>query len=357
MLGQGDDVHVALDDHDLVEVAVVLACLEQPVEFLALVEHRGFRGVQVFGLVIAQHAAAESDDAPAAVADGEHHPVAEAVVALAGLGVLDQQPRVDHVLLLQAVAAHMLEQVVPTGRGEAEGEVAGDLAREAAALEVFDCGLARGVLLQGVPVVVRSGGEQGVERGVGWLARAVAAPAFFPWDVHAGALGQVLDRLGEVQVVVVHDEAEGVAAGAAAEAVIELLVRADAEGWRLFVMEGAACGVVLAGLFQLHARADHFDYVGAVQQVVDEALGDEAGHGVLWAQEGSKHTRALSAGTGGRLALESKKLRHSPGRSGVSRCSICARPAGAGRCGSVRRSLLTQYRRSRRRCSRCTFLA
>lgn len=79
----------------------------------------------------------------------------------------------------------------------------------------------------------------------------------------------------------VHDEAEGVAARATAEAVVELLVRADAEGGGLFLVERAAGGVVLAGLFHLQARADNIDDVGAVQKVVNKALGNQPGHGVL----------------------------------------------------------------------------
>ncbi|MDT4861515.1 hypothetical protein FQZ97_961230 [compost metagenome] len=77
----------------------------------------------------------------------------------------------------------------------------------------------------------------------------VVAPAFFARHVHAGALGQVLDRLGKVQLVVIHDKTQCVAASATAEAVIELFVRADAERRGFFLMEGAAGGVVLAGLF------------------------------------------------------------------------------------------------------------
>lgn len=64
LLGQGDDVHIALDHDDLIEVAVVLSRFEQAVEFLAFVKDRGFRGVQVLGLVIAQDPAAKGDDPP-----------------------------------------------------------------------------------------------------------------------------------------------------------------------------------------------------------------------------------------------------------------------------------------------------
>lgn len=126
LLGQGDDVHIAFDHDDFIEVAIVLARFEQAVEFLALVKHRGFRGVQVFRLVVAQHPATKGNDAATAVADREHHPVAEAVITLASLGVFHQQAGVDHGFLLQGVAAQVLVQVVPAWRGEAQAKVASD---------------------------------------------------------------------------------------------------------------------------------------------------------------------------------------------------------------------------------------
>ena len=66
--------------------------------------------------------------------------------------------------------------------------------------------------------------------------------------------------------------------GAAAEAVIELLVDADPERRRLFVVKRAAGFVLATGFLQLHAAADHLDDVGAGDEFVDEMLGD-AGHG------------------------------------------------------------------------------
>ncbi len=245
----------------------------QAVEFLAFVEYRGFRRVQVLGFVVAQYPAAEGDDTAAAVADREHHAVAEAVIAFAGFGVLDQQAGIDHGFLLQGVAAQVLEQVVPARRCEAEAEVAGDFAGQATTLEVVHRSFARWMALQGLTVKVGGGGEQWVQRRIGRLARLVRAAAFFAWNFHAGGLGQIFDSLEEVQVVVVHDEAQGIAAGAAAEAVIELLVGADAERRGFLFVERAAGGVVLAGFFHLQARADHVDDVGAVQKVVNEALG------------------------------------------------------------------------------------
>jgi hypothetical protein len=100
------------------------------------------------------------------------------------------------------------------------------------------------------------------------------AAAFFSRNLHAGGFGQFFDSLGEVQIVVVHDEAEGVATRAAAKAVIKLFVRADAERRGFFFVEGAAGSVIFAGFLHLHARANDIDDIGTVQKVVNKALGD-----------------------------------------------------------------------------------
>ena len=111
-------------------------------------EYRGLRRVEIFGLVVAQHPTAEGDHPTTAVADGKHHAVAKAVVALAVLGVLDQQSGIDQRLLLKRVAAEVLHQVVPAGRCEAQAEVAGDDAGQPASLEVFHRGFARRMAFQ-----------------------------------------------------------------------------------------------------------------------------------------------------------------------------------------------------------------
>src|SRR5690606_8645792 len=129
------------------------------------VEHRRFRRVQVLGLVVAEHPTTEGDHSAAAVAAREDHAVAEAVVTLAAIRVLDQQAGVDQQLLAGTVGfAKVLEQVVPAGRGEAEGEVAGDLAGQSAALQVVHRHAPRRMALQRLAVVVGSGLQQLVER-------------------------------------------------------------------------------------------------------------------------------------------------------------------------------------------------
>jgi hypothetical protein len=69
---------------------------------------------------------------------------------------------------------------------------------------------------------------------------------------------------------VFHQEADGAAVRAAAEAVIELLGGADREGGGLFAVEGAAGDIVRAGLFQGQVALDDVDDVDAREEFLDE---------------------------------------------------------------------------------------
>ena len=75
-------------------------------------------------------------------------------------------------------------------------------------------------------------------------------------------------------MVVVHEEAEHRAVLAAAEAVVELLVRAHPEGRGFLGVERTAGLVLAAGLLQRHAPADEFHDISAGDELVDEVLGD-----------------------------------------------------------------------------------
>ncbi len=91
-------------------------------------------------------------------------------------------------------------------------------------------------------------------------------------DDHAHVLGQVLDGVDEAQAGVFDQETDRGAVGAAAEAVVELLGRADGEAGGLFVMEWAQAHVVGPALLELDIAADHVDDVDTVEQIGDECL-------------------------------------------------------------------------------------
>ena len=86
----------------------------------------------------------------------------------------------------------------------------------------------------------------------------LAAPGVFPGHLQAGIAGQVFHGGGKVQSVVLHDEANGIAAGTAAEAVVKLLVRVDRERGGFFLVEGAQPLVIAAGALQLHPGINDF---------------------------------------------------------------------------------------------------
>jgi len=73
-------------------------------------------------------------------------------------------------------------------------------------------------------------------------------------------------------LIEVHDEADGVAAGTAAEAIIELTLGLHAKRRRFFLMEGAAGRIVLAGLFERDSLVHNLYDICSAEQVIDESL-------------------------------------------------------------------------------------
>jgi len=90
-----------------------------------------------------------------------------------------------------------------------------------------------------------------------------------------GAAGELLDRLGKRQPLVLHQERQCRAVRAAAEAVIELLRLAYRERRGLLAVERAAGDVVGAGLLEGNEAVDDVDDVDAV-------AGELAGRGVVF---------------------------------------------------------------------------
>ena len=96
----GDDVHIAFDHDDGLIVPALrpqdTPRLGQAIEGRPLVKQRAFGTVQIFGPVVGVHGpAAEADDPPARVQNGEDQPVAEPVIGLAAAVRRDQQPGLD----------------------------------------------------------------------------------------------------------------------------------------------------------------------------------------------------------------------------------------------------------------------
>ena len=86
----------------------------------------------------------------------------------------------------------------------------------------------------------------------------------------AAFFGHRAHRLREIALVHLHHELENVAAGAAAEAVVDLLDGMDGERRRLFGVKWAQAGEILAALFQAHVFADHADDVRLLFDAIGE---------------------------------------------------------------------------------------
>src|SRR3546814_16796815 len=80
-----DLVHIAFDHEHAAGLAGSGRGAIEIVERAALVEQRGFGRIQIFGLAVADDAAAESDHAAARVADRDHQAAAEAIIEFLAL--------------------------------------------------------------------------------------------------------------------------------------------------------------------------------------------------------------------------------------------------------------------------------
>ncbi len=96
------------------------------------------------------------------------------------------------------------------------------------------------------------------------LLGPLATAAAMLFELHAGAVRQHLEGLGEVDRLGFHDEVEEVSPLAATKAVPELLLAADREARRLLGVEGAEADELLALPVQPDVPGDHLDYVEAV---------------------------------------------------------------------------------------------
>src|ERR1041384_5448631 len=86
----------------------------------------------MLGFTISEHAPTESDDCTARVEDREHHPVAEAVIALAFVA-LNHEAAFDQSLVFVLWEGFL--ETLPTVRGVADAKTRRDFAGEPAALE------------------------------------------------------------------------------------------------------------------------------------------------------------------------------------------------------------------------------
>ena len=192
-------------------------------------QHRLGR-VEILGHAVGvQRARAKAHHAAIDVANGDHQPVAEAVVACAPFLIGGQQPGGQQVVVAVALAVEVGAGRVPRFQGEADAKGGQRLFVEGAVGHIGAGALSLGSVEQQLVIVVGGRIEQAQQAIFGRLLHLVHRPAFFEGD--PGALGQLGQRLLEVPAVLLHDEGENITALAAgAKAAPGAGVGKDVEG-------------------------------------------------------------------------------------------------------------------------------
>ena len=91
-----------------------------------------------------------------------------------------------------------------------------------------------------------------------------------PRHLEPGLARQLLDRVEESQIGVLHGEADDIAMRAAAEAVIELLILDDAERRRLLFVEGTEADIFPTAANEPNAATDDPGKRYALAQLVEK---------------------------------------------------------------------------------------
>ena len=226
VLMRHEAVEVALDDDGAAPLPHRDPGHVEGVEHLALHVERSLRRVEVLGLLARKRAAAEGHHAALDVTDGEQEPAAEAIVEAGPVLTGQDEPGLYQDVLADALPGHDAQQRVPALGRVAEPEALRHLRIHAALLEV-----GTGLLAAGLPE--RPGIELGGQRHRApqrlQLAVHLGRPLARVGQGDTGAVGQGAHRLRKGHALLAHEEAEGVAARAAAEAVIDVPLRVHGE--------------------------------------------------------------------------------------------------------------------------------
>src|SRR3989344_1292541 len=104
----GKQIEIAFDNDDFLRSAHALFRMMKSIEHRGLAVERPFRGVDVLCITFAERAAAEGNESPLVIMDGEHDAVAEAVVNFPFLEILlNTEPRLHDLTLRKTLLEEM----------------------------------------------------------------------------------------------------------------------------------------------------------------------------------------------------------------------------------------------------------
>ena len=225
------------------------------VEHRTLVKQRRLGRVEIFGRrVLVERAPAEGDHPPAAVADREHHPVAETVVGHGDVLAMDQKPGLDHDLDGGAFEGERVAHRIFVRRSVADAEM---LLHRGAHAAIGKVAARLGPLARLQASLEEAGGEVQHLGQPGARLAGLAILLALHRHRHAGHLRQPLDRFRKAQPLRLAQETENVAVLARREIVIKAFLIIDIERWRLFRPERRQSAPLPALLLQLDALPRH----------------------------------------------------------------------------------------------------
>ncbi len=228
-----------------------------------------------FGWLAARHlTGAEPPHPPADVGQREHQAAAEPVDRPAA--ATPREPRLAELGGGEALGERSGAHPVPRRRREPEAVVAGGRLGDPPLLEIRPRGRGLGRLPQIPGVEAGRIVQQAQEPALFGTAALVGGRRLLVLEPDAVAVGQRLDRRGEVEVLGLAHERDVVAAPLAAEAVVDLLHRVDRERGRALVVERAASDVPGARAAKRRAGADQVDHVDRDLQGLEALPGDRA---------------------------------------------------------------------------------
>ncbi len=273
ILGQANNVHITLHHHRLIELTHLAPRTIQAIQLGALVKQGRFRRVEVFRLTLADHPPAETNQLAAMVLDRKHDSPAKTVV-MAPIFFFNGQARLGQQFLCARLSAQHPDQVVPAFGSKTHAKHRCSLAVQAPLLEVIDHLTRIGMLLELLLVPARGPFNDVMQ--LGNLLPCLVIGLRIPRHLQTDPGSQCFHRVQKLHVVIIHQEADGGAVRSTTEAVIKLLGRADVEGGRFLVVEGAAGSKLRARPLQRHTGVDQLGDICSGYQLVDELFGYSA---------------------------------------------------------------------------------
>ena len=205
VLPGGDHVQITLHQHDFAGLADVASGHVQPEDEPALVEERRLRTVEILRLIVGIQRARPKPDHPAVeVADGDHKPVPEAIVARVALLVLGQQTGGQQFALAVALGRKVCPGRIPGIQRIADAEFGQGIVVQGPAGNVLAGGFGLWRVNQQLMVIIGSDIEQTRQSLAGRFASDIL------WALrlqgHARPPGKLLQRLFEIPAVLLHDK-------------------------------------------------------------------------------------------------------------------------------------------------------